>query len=332
MSSVCLAAGDKFVAVKIDENDLYTGVLKLLESIKSDWAANNIKLKTLTDGITNKLVSCQHLGKEKENDIILVRVYGNKTDLFIDRTAEIRNIKTLNVLGLAPQLYGIFENGLAYQYYPGNTLDVDTVIDDQIWPLVAKQLARMHKVSLRNEIPKEPFVWDKIEQFLSLIPQPFSTEAKQTRFANSFNSITKLRIEYERLKSYLSKTNSPLVFAHNDLLLGNVIYNKDEGTISFIDYEYAAYSYQAYDIANHFNEFVGLTIEDIDYKKYPCKEFQLNWLKVYLSEYMNSDPTDEQIEKVYAEVHQLALLSHFLWGIWSLVQFEHSDIDFDFGR
>lgn len=47
---------------------------------------------------------------------------------------------------------------------------------------------------------------------------------------------------------------------------------------------------------------------------------------------MNSDPTDEQIEKVYAEVHQLALLSHFLWGIWSLVQFEHSDIDFDFGR
>lgn len=184
MSSVCLAAGDKFVAVKIDENDLYTGVLKLLESIKSDWAANNIKLKTLTDGITNKLVSCQHLGKEKENDIILVRVYGNKTDLFIDRTAEIRNIKTLNVLGLAPQLYGIFENGLAYQYYPGNTLDVDTVIDDQIWPLVAKQLARMHKVSLGNEIPKEPFVWDKIEQFLSLIPQPFSTEAKQTRKCN----------------------------------------------------------------------------------------------------------------------------------------------------
>lgn len=47
------------------------------------------------------------------------------------------------------------------------------------------------------------------------------------------------------------------MFAHNDLLLGNVIYNKEEETISFIDYEYAAYCYQAYDIANHFNEFVG---------------------------------------------------------------------------
>lgn len=74
---------------------------------------------------------------------------------------------------------------------------------------------------------------------------------------NSFGSLTKLRIEFERLKSQLTKTESPIVFAHNDLLLGNVIYNKDEGTISFIDYEYAMYNYQAYDIANHFNEFVG---------------------------------------------------------------------------
>lgn len=74
---------------------------------------------------------------------------------------------------------------------------------------------------------------------------------------NSFGSITKLRIEFERLKSHLTKTKSPIVFAHNDLLLGNVIYNKDEATISFIDYEYATYNYQAFDIANHFNEFAG---------------------------------------------------------------------------
>lgn len=77
------------------------------------------------------------------------------------------------------------------------------------------------------------------------------------RFVNSFGSITRLRIEFERLKSHLIKTESPIVFAHNDLLLGNVIYNQDEGTIAFIDYEYATYNYQGFDIANHFNEFVG---------------------------------------------------------------------------
>lgn len=49
-------------------------------------------LQILTDGITNKLVSCQYLDVSGENEIMLVRIYGNKTDLFIDRTAEIRFI------------------------------------------------------------------------------------------------------------------------------------------------------------------------------------------------------------------------------------------------
>lgn len=69
--------------------------------------------------------------------------------------------------------------------------------------------------------------------------------------------MTRLRVEFERLKSLLIKTESPIVFAHNDLLLGNVIHDESKGKISFIDYEYASYNYQAFDIANHFNEFVG---------------------------------------------------------------------------
>lgn len=45
-----------------------------------------------------------------------------------------------------------------------------------------------------------------------------------------------------------------------DLLLGNIIYNKDkpEAAINFIDFEYAGPNFQAYDIANHFCEFAGI--------------------------------------------------------------------------
>lgn len=55
----------------------------------------------------------------------------------------------------------------------------------------------------------------------------------------------------------MSDLKSPVVFAHNDLLLGNVIYTADRNKISFIDFEYAAFNYQAYDIGNHFAEFAG---------------------------------------------------------------------------
>ncbi|XP_049865022.1 ethanolamine kinase [Pectinophora gossypiella] len=334
MSLVCLAAGDIFVPVTIEENDIIKGILEVLKVIRPHWPVKDIEFKTFTDGITNKLVACQiNKNHNNEDNIVLVRIYGNKTDLLIDRNAEIRNIKTLNVLGLAPKIYGVFVNGLAYQYYPGVTLNPDTVVDAKIWPLVAKQMAKMHKVELGDDVKREPMAWDKTEQFLSLLPDPFNSEIKQKRFVSSFGSITRLRIEFERLKSHLTKTESPIVFAHNDLLLGNVIYNQDEGTVSFIDYEYATYNYQAFDIANHFNEFVGLSIDDIDYSRYPDKGFQTAWIQTYLTEFnCGVAPSDEQVEQVYREAQHHCLASHFLWGIWSLVQYEHSSIDFDFVR
>lgn len=59
------------------------------------------------------------------------------------------------------------------------------------------------------------------------------------------------------MKSTLSKVNSPVVFAHNDLLLGNILYDEKQESVIFIDYEYTAFNYQAFDIANHFTEYAG---------------------------------------------------------------------------
>lgn len=47
------------------------------------------------------------------------------------------------------------------------------------------------------------------------------------------------------------------MFCHNDLLLGNVVYDASKAAVTFIDYEYAGYNHQAFDIGNHFNEFAG---------------------------------------------------------------------------
>jgi hypothetical protein len=49
--------------------------------------------QVFTDGITNKLLGCFHEGSPE--DVVLVRVYGHKTDLLIDRNAETRNIQVL---------------------------------------------------------------------------------------------------------------------------------------------------------------------------------------------------------------------------------------------
>lgn len=53
---------------------------------------------------------------------------------------------------MAPKMYGVFENGLAYQYYPGVTLNPESVIDIKVWTLVAQHMAKMHKVELGKEV------------------------------------------------------------------------------------------------------------------------------------------------------------------------------------
>lgn len=56
----------------------------------------------------------------------------------------------------------------------------------------------------------------------------------------------------------VNKIQSPVIFAHNDLLLGNILYDpSSESKVTFIDYEYADFNFQAHDIGNHFDEFAG---------------------------------------------------------------------------
>lgn len=94
--------------------------------------------------------------------------------MLIDRKAEVRNIKLLHSINLAPRLYAVFKNGLAYEYVPGVTLTPDSVKEDKVWRLVAKRMAAMHKVKYAKDDKPEPVFKSKIEQFLNLIPERFT--------------------------------------------------------------------------------------------------------------------------------------------------------------
>lgn len=113
---------------------------------------------------------------------MLIRVYGNKTDLLIDRDAEKKNIEILFKYGYAPRLYATFKNGLVYEYVPGVTLTDQTVIQPTIWPLIAKRMAQMHRnVNVEYNTTKEPMLSKTVTKFLNLIPEQFSDPKKHAR-------------------------------------------------------------------------------------------------------------------------------------------------------
>lgn len=270
-------------------------------------------------------------GKFKE-DVIVIRVYGQKTDLIIDRDAEKNNMQLLHKYNLCPPLYAVLPNGIAYGFAQGETLDMETVRDDTISELIAKELVKLQSVKLSDSTNPKSALFTKIDCFFKALPEKFEDADGQKRFVETIKPKEVLLQERDRLQTVLESMDCPIVLAHNDLLLKNIIYNKDEGRVTFIDHEYGMYNYQPYDIGNHFAEYAG--IDEVDYSRYPDKAYQLKWLRRYLlywnKEHGKGEVTDEDVEKLYVQVNKCTLAAHFFWGIWGLIQAKHSLIDFDY--
>lgn len=133
--------------------------------------------KIFSAGITNKLIGAFNKTQphDENQEIFLLRVNGNQTDLLIDRSAEIFNIKFLNFHGLAPKIFASFENGICYEFVHGVTLNSESVKEEKIWTQIAVKMAKIHKLKLNEEQKKmEPMIKNKTEKYLKLIPEKFS--------------------------------------------------------------------------------------------------------------------------------------------------------------
>ncbi|XP_022082644.1 ethanolamine kinase 1-like [Acanthaster planci] len=319
------------IDLTLDEDNLEEGALALLKSVRPGWKQDEIKFKVFTAGISNKLIG-GYL-PENKSDMVLVRIYGKKTELLIDREAEIRTFVLLHKAGCGAELYARCNNGLCYEYIPGVILDAKTVREERVYRLIIKEMIKMHSIKPQDGVATSPCLFRLIDKWLSILPDKFEDEEKQDRYVRTIASKEKLRQEVSQLKSVLTCLATPTVFCHNDNLLANIIFDEQKDKVSFIDYEYAGYNYQAFDIGNHFCEFAG--VEEVDYNLYPEKDFQIRWLREFLTTQnkannIQKEITEKDLETLYVTVNKFALAAHMFWGIWALMQAHYSTIDFDF--
>ncbi|NXN97895.1 EKI2 kinase, partial [Rhinopomastus cyanomelas] len=323
------------LGIAVDERDVLPGALRLVRELRPHWEPAAVKTKLFTDGITNKLVACYTA--EDMGDALLVRVYGRKTELLVDRETELRNFQVLRAHGCAPDLYCAFQNGLCYQFLPGIALGPQHVRDPHVFRLVAQEMARVHAIHANGSLPR-PILWQKLRKYLALVKTELSPKVPSPSPQQDFPSLEMLEQELAWMKETLSQLGSPVVLCHNDLLCKNIIYDQAQEHVHFIDYEYTGYNYQAFDIGNHFNEFAG--VKEVDYRLYPSKETQLQWLRCYLHTYKeltqgargDMGVSEGELEALYVQVNKFSLASHFLWACWGLIQDRFSTIDFDFLR
>ncbi|KAI1373625.1 ethanolamine kinase [Hypoxylon crocopeplum] len=365
----------RYIPLAYDSETSDSSARALILALRPEWSSpdSNIEFVPFKDGITNTLLKAVNrkdgLSKEDiDREAILLRAYGHGTDVLIDRHRETQNHELLMRCGLAPELLARFDNGMMYRYIRGTASQPADLRTPPIYLAVATRLAQWHATvpcifethpqknglngsshgpcepAIDHIAPGKPSpnVWTVMQKWIMALPT--KTDIQRARQASLQQELTRL---VEELSQRPGLGGNGLVFAHCDLLSGNVIVEPrgpsgiaqgggHKETISFIDYEYATPSPAAFDLANHFAEWGGF---ECDYNVLPTRAQRLEFIREYVHTYFSllpgkPDSIDEEAEaqKLLTEVDIFRGVPGFYWGIWALIQATISHIDFDYAE
>ncbi|XP_061628997.1 choline/ethanolamine kinase [Phyllopteryx taeniolatus] len=307
----------------------------------------DFQISIVSGGLSNLLYLCslpdhvQSVGAEPRQ--VLLRIYGAILQGVDSLVLESVMFAILAERTLGPKLYGIFPEGRLEQYLPNTRMRTDQLSDADISAEIASKLARFHKMVM--PFNKEPtWLFGTLNKYME---QVLTISFTRDAHIKKYKKLKKLNLptELKNLRELLAATPSPVVFCHNDVQEGNVLMlhkgvQSSTDRLMLIDFEYSSYNYRGFDFGNHFCEwmydytynqwpFYKATPED-----YPSREQQLHFIRSYLSEQRgcgNQSVDQRQIEEdIIIEANRYALASHFLWGLWSIIQAKLSKIEFGY--
>ncbi|KXZ49428.1 hypothetical protein GPECTOR_21g654 [Gonium pectorale] len=218
----------------------------------SDLAVEDVKVSRISGGISNLLVKVEPPEPLRP---VAVKVFGDKTELLIDREAEKHILLRLNQLGFGAKVLALFTNGRVEEFLEAHTLTPDQAADPRVVAHIAVRLRKFHSLDMSHAVeaaaaaaaasgaaasaaapaaaaaacstldPSSPATsqWDNLDAWLDMA-QGLSFPhdgAKQAAFAAV--DFAALRTELAALRAVCGRVGSPRVFCHNDLLPGNML-------------------------------------------------------------------------------------------------------------
>ncbi|KAJ5370537.1 uncharacterized protein N7496_006629 [Penicillium cataractarum] len=354
----------RYIPLTYTPADSQASALRLILTLFPHWEGpgNKIEFVRFTDGITNTLLKIINrkaglTDEEIDNDAVLMRAYGNGTEILIDRERETTSHALLASRGLAPPLLARFKNGLLYRFIRGKPCGHEDLVTPPIFRGVARKLAQWHAVlpntgagsAPTNGVEKHdtdltpiqprragPSMWAVLQRWVLALP--VATPEQQAR---RLTLQKELEWVVGQLDDGVGIGEDGLVFAHCDLLCANVIVLPDDAgvqtedgiaPVNFIDYEYAVPAPAAFDIANHLAEWIGY---DCDYNMIPTQSVRRQFLTEYTKSYCENRGLDassqaEIVDRLYQDVDRFRGIPGLYWGVWALIQAQISQIDFDY--
>lgn len=269
-----------------------------------EWKGLDIEINQLSGGITNKLYRIQ-----SEAGDYTVRIYGDKTELFIDREYEAETIRKMSKTGVCSNLVKFMpEIGVTIVEFIGDSIVLtnDHFLDKSLYPLIVDPIRIIHDSGI--QLPKlfNPLV--EVKKMFSIL-NDLKVNYPEFDIAGTIERL-------EKLTDIINIPESEYTACHNDLLADNfILINEDardkyESPMYIIDWEYGGMAPRYYDIGDMFQEILV------------PREAE----KEIVAEYSKG----QDYEKNLYYIDLFKPFPDIYWFLWSLIQLNISKIEFDY--
>ena len=269
-----------------------------------EWKGADVRITQLSGGITNKLYRIQ-----SEKGDYTVRIYGDKTDLFINRDYEAQTIREMAKIGVCSNMIKYMpERGVTIVEFIDDAIVLknDHFLDPSLYPEIVEPIRKIHKSGVILEKIFNPLV--EVMK-MSAILRRLEADYPEFDIAGTIDRLIKL-------SSIINIPESEYTACHNDLLADNFILIKEdarhkyEAPMYLIDWEYGGMAPKYYDIADMFQEILVPRNSEKQIVKAYCDGYKFDHV-LYLID----------LFKPFPDIY---------WFLWSLIQLNISKIEFDY--
>ncbi|XXQ34249.1 Aminoglycoside phosphotransferase domain-containing protein [Plasmodiophora brassicae] len=313
----------------------------------ADLRDDDIDVDPLLGGLSNKLwhVRLPAPGGRHPTEIVL-RQFCTTSGL-IDRPYEQRVFAFLADTGFAPKLFGANGEFRAEQYIRGVSLTVEEFGRPATLEVVGDLIGQFHSLEPPPDVTRYSPGCERPANVLEQCDQWVRTALDAAQHANPelVDRLRRCKDEFDRIvRPLLLMAQSPVVFCHNDVQEGNVI-RSDDNEYFLIDYEYAAWNFRAYDLANSLCETVidnqadnehGFAIRpDLAPSPDAIRGMAVSYLKrvqALTPRGRRRSITSSAVDALIEEVKLFKPVSHLLWAAWAVAKVHGSAIEFGYAQ
>jgi ethanolamine kinase len=279
---------------------------EVVKELLPEWKdAKNIEIVVLEGGITNKLYRL----KSDKGDVA-VRIYGERTEMFINRDWEAEAMEKMAAEQIAPKLvkYIPEQNVTIVEFITGcYTMKNPDFLKAELHELIVDPIRRIHRSQARLSKLFDPPV--EAEKMANILLKDVGASYPEFDIAGTLR-------KFQTLAKHTAIPKSQYTVSHNDLLAENFLLVQDPYKDRFprplyvIDWEYAGMAPRYYDIADMFQEvLVPREVEHRIVELYcdgACADDTIRMIDLY---------------KPYPDIY---------WALWAWIQQNVSSIKFDF--